>query len=290
MDCPTVACALMVWGYAVPAKNMPTNDSPVIVMASYQPVQGCNKYVNDIEFGSVCREVPPPRDIFKIKCPDGVMACHKKYVSLQPDWDKSTVMPLVKVYPPKQTKKKSLVRQNKNGSDGRIAGKSTEPVKPVSAQIAEQLAQQGVLYASQMGGSMAGFAVGGPIGAIVGGWAGCYFPKYEFIRQEWAVKEHWDLHPEKATGNQLYAFKMCSPLSFVFRAQEETEPHRKILAALGGLSWSPEPISAAIGQLAPAVPTMLDNLKLVGSVFKFSNTKTLFGQQREPYHKGPWIA
>jgi hypothetical protein len=124
------------------------------------------------------------------------------------------------------------------------------------------------------------------VGAAIGSWSACTPIKYGFLYQDWATRERWDLHPEKAWGNWWYSVKMCSPAAFFFRFQEEKEMHRKIFALLGGASYSPEMYSNLIGQLSPAVPPIYDNLKLVGTAFNFSGTKTWFGQQREPYHNG----
>jgi hypothetical protein len=139
-------------------------------------------------------------------------------------------------------------------------------------------------------GGMAGFAAGGPIGGIAGSWAGCTVVTYGFLHADFAQKERWDLHPEKASGNWWWSTKMCSPLGFAFRSMEEREPYRKITALMGGLVWVPDPWVNLVGQLAPAAPAVTDNLKFIATALPSAPKSGRYSWQSTPYHTAGWAA
>jgi hypothetical protein len=285
--CTSLICAQMASGFTMQPLS---KSEPTITLAAYH--QGCDGNIENQVLASGCRDVPQAKDKFYVPCKDGRLAC--RLVSLsneKPDW----TLPKVTITEPRRAHKSGITQPGKNGSGTATAAPISEPHQPIPQQIATQLARQGVMYAAQSKAAAAGFAAGSTLGGVGGlvvaplaSWAVCTPLKYSFIHQDWARKERWDLHPEKATGNWWYSVKMCSPLAFFFRFQEETEPHRKVLALLGGFSYSPEAYSGLVGQVAPAVPAIIDNLKFIASAFNFSGQKTQFGQQRQAYNREPW--
>ncbi len=281
----------LAYGFTMQAAS---KTDPTLAVAAYHPVQGCSESAEGMQLGSVCRSVPKPKYTFKVKCPDGRLDCHTEY-RYPTNWGKVSALPSITVTEPRRGSKKGAVGNGRSSGTVATSTAPAEPSQPIPQQIATQLVRQGIMYAAQTKAAAAGFAagsalggVGGLVGAPLASWAVCTPLKYSFIYQDWARKERWDLHPEKATGNWWYSVKMCSPLAFFFRFQEETEPHRKLFALAGGLSYSPELYSSLLGQVGPGVPSILDNLKLVGSAFSFSGSKQLPTEQRKPYRSEPW--
>lgn len=281
-------CGRLAYGFTMQPVQP---EMPTIVIASYYQAEGCRQNSASLEFDSACREVPKARDKFAVPCKDGQLRCHVSYGLSSDGFEKppQQLPPMTVIQPkPRKPKRKAGTAAGNGGQVFGPAAVAVDPPKPVAAQIAEQLARQGVMYGAQMGGAALG-APAGPAGAIIGGWAGCAGAKYGFLYQDYAQKERWDLHPEIADGNKLYAIKMCSPIGFLFRAQEAEQPHEKILALLGGLAWVADPSGQLVGQIAPALPQVFDNMRLIGPG---SGSGSLFGgfKYQKPYHDGPWIA
>ena len=289
MPCITAACALMVWGYALPAKDMPVNESPKIVLASYQPVTGCEGTQGSIEIASGCRKVPAARDRFWVTC-GADYECPVAYKARHTDWGDKKLPPVTITAPKKRLVKKGPHKPVLSAS-ATDTNTGSAPGKSNAEQIAEQLARQGVMYVAQAKAAAVGCSVGAPfggvgcpIGAILASWGTCTPLKYAFLYQDWAAKERWDLHPEKAWGNWWWAYRMCSPAGFIFKAIEAQSGRDKGFALAEGLSWAPLlPLSIA-GQVAPATNAALYNLSnFAGST---SGSVGLFGKPIPPYHNG----
>jgi hypothetical protein len=270
MPCLSAACLLTVWGYTLPTPDIPVQESTKVNLSSYEPVNKCELALGRSQVVTGCRKVPHERDPFWADCGGGY-ECPVRYKLKPADWgDKK--LPPVRVTAPKKRIAKTRPHKPAMLAFASIAQPGSTPGKSNAGQIAEQLARYGVMTVAQFKAAAVGCSVGAgfggvgcPIGAILASWSVCTSFKYAFLYQDWAVKERWDLHPEKAWGNWWWSYKMCSPAGFIFRAIEAGNNRDKAFALAEGLSWAPlVPLSIA-GQVAPATNAALYNLEKFGT-------------------------
>ena len=294
MPCITSACLLTVWGYTLPAPDVPVLERTKVNFASYQPANKCESVLGDSQVATGCRTVPHEREPFWTSCGDGY-ECPVRYKIKPYNWDNAKKLPPVIITAPKKRLvKKSPVTVVATAATSATTGST--PGKSNAEQIAEQLARYAVMTVAQTKAAAIGFGIGAPfggvggfVGATIGSWSACTSFKYAFLYQDWAAKERWDLHPEKAWGNWWWSVRMCSLAGFIFKANEATSARDKGFALGEGLVWAPLlPLNIA-GQLAPATNAALYNLE------KFAGTTQgaggLFGKPLAPYHNGePWEA
>lgn len=252
---------------------------PRIVLASLQPVSGCNDPATPW-MKSGCLDVPKPMDQFYVPCGDGY-ECPITYKAKHTSWGRVQTLPPVTVVKPMLRRKGRHIRNaSVSNTNAAVPGPSA------GAQIAAQIARQGTVMGSQFAGAMAGSALGGPIGGLVGGWLGCTFSVYGFVQNDFAKTERWDLHPELAQANFTHSLIGCSLIGFLQRAKEAPTERERAFALLQGLALIPHPYISLVGQLAPAANAILPR----GTAAAQSGTFLGLWVPSKPYHDEPWIA